>query len=73
MLYRADANWIDMALVGEEGVAMLNTRAGADLTKGFLFPFWQVAWGWIAVLATLAFLFLEWRAQARRRELLGVM
>ena len=73
VLYRTYPGYRQMAPLGDDGLALLRRQVGADLTKGWIFPFWRVGWGWLAVIAIAAFAWLEWRSQVRRREAMGLI
>ena len=73
VLYRAYPGYRQMAPLGADGLELLRRQAGEDLTAGWVFPFWRVGWGWLAVAAVAAFAWLEWRGQVRRREALGLI
>jgi hypothetical protein len=57
----------------DAGHDALMQEVGRDLRKGFFFPFWAHAWGWLYVAAVALFGWLYYRAAERRREELGII
>ena len=51
----------------------VNRANGRDVTKVALYPFWNHTWGWLVVLWGFITFWLWSRANARRREELGII
>jgi hypothetical protein len=70
----SDSRWelVETPLI-EAGHAMLMKEVGHDLRKGFFFPFWAHAWGWLYVAGVALWGWLYHRAIVRRREELGIL
>ena len=70
----------DLAAVKEDAygyrlVGLTDAERAAVTAKGGpgVFPFWRYCWGLLAVAAVAAAIWLEFRWQARRRAVLGLM
>lgn len=57
----------------DAGHEMLMKEVGRDLRKGFFFPFWAHAWGWLYLAGVALFGWLYHRSAVRRREELGII
>jgi hypothetical protein len=68
---RPDA--FEMAPLGDDGLKLLEQKAGAALSQGFSFPYWRYYWGWSLFVLLAAWGVLEIRRRARYRAESGIM
>ena len=69
----ADLSGVRATPISDEQLTELDRHAGSKLESGWVFPFWQHSWGWLALVATALVVWLELRFQADRRHALGVI
>lgn len=66
-------DYIRAAPLSEEGLAQLEKQTGSRFWAGWWFPFWRFSWGLLAVAAVGGWVWLEFRWQAKRRTLMGLI
>jgi hypothetical protein len=73
VLYIDGPGWFEISAIDGDRLKLLETQAGAPLSRGFSMPYWQYGWGWLLMIMIAAWLVLEVRARIRHRAQTGML